>query len=75
MTNNVIELGTLGRAMSPSEVLSVAQRYDWQDVVVLGFNEEGEAAVFTSRIDLGEFIALLKVAEKLAVDGITGAHD
>lgn len=66
--SKVVEIGKRGANMTPAEVLAVASRQDWQDVLILGFDEEGQAVLYSSPIHVGELIALVEAAKASTIE-------
>jgi hypothetical protein len=66
MTANVVELGPHSK-MSPTEVLELAKREDFHDVVIVGYDSEGKIKIRSSQMTRAEAFYLLEQGKQSAL--------
>ena len=65
MTNNIVELPVITKLDIPSErVLHSAAKHGMDDVVVIGYDNDGEFYFASNKADGGTVIWLLELAKK-----------
>jgi hypothetical protein len=69
MTDNIHQLEPHTK-MTVDEAFSVARREEMQDVIIIGYDKEGDFMLYSSQLKTAEGLFLIKVAEKRLMDTI-----
>jgi len=71
MSDNIVDFrGVTFLDMPPERIICRAEKHNFQDILILGYDDKGEFVFLSSKADGGDVLWLLELAKKLLLEAI-----